>query len=49
LDLVPGHEGRAVADPYYGDDAGFDVTWSDVVMAARALARRLADEGWARA
>jgi protein-tyrosine phosphatase len=46
LDLVPGHEGRAVADPYYGDDAGFDVTWRDVVMAAEALARRLASEGW---
>ncbi len=49
LDLVPGHEGRAVADPYYGDDAGFDVTWRDVVMAAEVLARRLVDEGWARA
>ena len=48
LDLVPGHAGRAVADPYYGDDAGFDVTWRDVVMAAQALARRLVDEGWAR-
>lgn len=46
LDLVPGHQGRAVADPYYGDDAGFDVTWRDVVMAAEALARRLVEEGW---
>lgn len=46
LDLVPGHEGRAVADPYYGDDAGFEVTWRDVAMAAEALAKRLADEGW---
>ena len=46
LDLVPGHEGRAVADPYYGDDAGFEVTWRDVVLGARALARRLVDEGW---
>lgn len=49
LDLVPGHEGRAVADPYYGDDAGFDVTWRDVTMAAEALAKRLAAEGWSRA
>jgi protein-tyrosine phosphatase len=48
LDLVEGHRGRAVADPYYGDDAGFDVTWNDVVMASRALAQRLADEGWSR-
>lgn len=46
LDLVPGHQGRAVADPYYGDDAGFDATWRDVVMAAEALARRLVGEGW---
>ena len=46
LDLVAGHEGRAVADPYYGDDSGFDVTWADVAMASRALARKLADEGW---
>lgn len=48
LDLVAGHQGRAVADPYYGDEAGFDVTWRDVTMAAEALARRLTDEGWAR-
>lgn len=48
MDLVEGHRGRAVADPYYGDDAGFEVTWSDVVLAAQALARRLADEGWSR-
>ncbi len=46
LDLVRGDEGRAVADPYYGDDAGFDVTWRDVTMAAKALAKRLASEGW---
>ena len=46
LNLVEGNAGRAVADPYYGDDAGFDVTWNDVVMAARALAQRLVDEGW---
>ena len=46
LNLVEGHAGRAVADPYYGDDAGFDVTWNDVVMGAEALAKRLVDEGW---
>jgi len=46
LNLVEGHHGRAVADPYNGDDASFDVTWRDVAMAARALAKRLADEGW---
>lgn len=46
LNLVEGRQGGAVVDPYQGDDASFDVTWSDVVLAARALARRLVDEGW---
>jgi len=41
LDLVPGRQGQAVADPYYGDDAGFDVTWCDVEQAAKALVARL--------
>lgn len=40
LDAVPGREGEAVADPYYGDEAGFAVTWSDVTAAARALVAR---------
>ena len=44
LDHVPGREGQAVADPYYGDDVQFDVTWSDVVAGAEALARKLAGE-----
>jgi protein-tyrosine phosphatase len=46
LDLVPGYEGRAVADPYYGDASDFDTTWRDVEMAARALAMRLAHQGY---
>ena len=37
LDLVPGREGQPVADPYFGLDAGFDITWRDVSAAARAL------------
>ncbi|OHT20714.1 low molecular weight protein-tyrosine-phosphatase [Edaphosphingomonas haloaromaticamans] len=41
LDHVPGREGQAVADPYYGDEAGFDITWADVVAGARGLADRL--------
>jgi protein-tyrosine phosphatase len=41
LDEVAGRRGKAVADPYYGDDADFDVTWADVTLAARHLARRL--------
>lgn len=44
LDCVPGREGQPVADPYYGDEAGFEVTWRDVSAAARALAERLARE-----
>ena len=41
LDIVPGRQGQAVADPYYGDDAGFDITWRDVSQAAKALVSRL--------
>jgi protein-tyrosine phosphatase len=41
LDLVPGRAGQGVHDPYYGDAAGFDVTWSDVQAAARVLVQRL--------
>ncbi|PTS86259.1 MULTISPECIES: low molecular weight protein-tyrosine-phosphatase [unclassified Caulobacter] len=41
LDYAPGLERQAVADPYYGDDAGFDLTWQQVSLAARDLARRL--------
>ncbi|MGE4323694.1 MAG: low molecular weight protein-tyrosine-phosphatase [Sphingobium sp.] len=43
MDLVPGREGTSVADPYYGDDAGFDTTWDEVTRAARALVARLRD------
>ena len=41
MDLVPGREGSGVSDPYFGDDAGFDVTWDDVTRAARAIVERL--------
>ncbi|HST36413.1 MAG TPA: low molecular weight protein-tyrosine-phosphatase [Allosphingosinicella sp.] len=41
FDHVPGREGEAVADPYYGGDAGFDVTWRDVSEGARGLAGAL--------
>ena len=37
LDHVAGREGQPVADPYYGDDSHFDVTWRDVTEGARAL------------
>ncbi len=41
LDHVHGREGQAVADPWFGEAAGFEVTWAEVTAAARALARRL--------
>ena len=40
LDHVPGREGEAVADPWFGDATGFDTTWADVTAGARALAER---------
>ena len=40
LDVVPGWEGRAVDDPYYGGAEGFDRTWDEV----RAAADRLVEE-----
>lgn len=39
LDVVPGRKGQAVADPYFGDEHGFEVAWRDVTEAADALAR----------
>ena len=41
LDWVPGRAGQAVADPWFGDEAGFETTWADVSAAARALADAL--------
>ena len=38
LDHAPGREGQDVADPWYGDAAGFDVTWDEVALAVRGLA-----------
>jgi len=45
LDHVPGREGQAVADPYYGGEQHFDTTWADVSAGARALARKIAGAG----
>lgn len=45
LDHVPGRSGQPVADPYYGDEQGFEVTWADVSAGAQALARQLAVAG----
>lgn len=42
LHHVPGREGQSVADPWYGDDADFDLTWAEAAAAARGLARWMA-------
>lgn len=44
MDLVPGREGSGVTDPFFGDDAGFDVTWDNVTRAARAIVERLLEQ-----
>ena len=44
MDHVPGREGQPVADPYFGDAAGFDATWKDVTLGVEALLERLAGE-----
>jgi len=44
FDHVPGREGEAVADPYYGDETHFEITWSDVSEGVRALVRRIGGE-----
>jgi protein-tyrosine phosphatase len=41
LDLVSGREGEAVADPWYGEEADFLITWEEVSAAARALVSEL--------
>ena len=41
-DHVPGREGEAVADPYYGEAEHFDLAWADVAAGAEGLARRIA-------
>lgn len=41
LDLVPGREGAAVADPYYGGEEHFEDTWADVSRAAAVLVEAL--------
>ncbi len=41
MDMVPGRHGEPVADPYFGDDAGFEQTWTDVAEAARFIAASL--------
>jgi protein-tyrosine phosphatase len=42
LDHVPGREGEAVADPYYGEESGFDITWAEVTAGVKGLLRMIA-------
>ena len=44
LDIVPGQQGREVADPWYGGPEGFETTWSEVKAGADALVAILLDE-----
>lgn len=44
LDHVPGRRGEPVADPYYGGEAHFEITWRDVSEGARSLVRKIGDE-----
>ena len=30
-----------MTDPYFGDDAGFEITWAEVTAAARGLVAKL--------
>lgn len=41
LDHVEGREGQDVDDPWYGPASGFEVTWSDVTLGAKALVKEL--------
>lgn len=41
LDHMPGREGEAVPDPYYGDDTDFEHVWRLVDAAAEQLIGRL--------
>ena len=41
MDVVPGREGAAIADPYYDGEDQFSNTWEYVDAAAKALVARL--------
>lgn len=40
-DFIDGRKGEDIADPYYGNEDGFDITWSEVTEAARSIVARL--------
>ncbi|SER06273.1 protein-tyrosine phosphatase [Solimonas aquatica] len=41
LDHLDARRGEAVADPYFGDARGFEITWQDVWAGTAALLQRL--------
>jgi protein-tyrosine phosphatase len=41
LDHVAGREGEAVADPYYGAEDAFEITWAEVSEGTQGLVRLL--------
>ena len=41
LDWLPGYEGQAVDDPYYGGEEGFETTWANVRAACAEIIARL--------
>jgi len=44
LDWVPGREGMAVNDPYFGGEDHFAESWADVSAAAAALVKRFSGD-----
>lgn len=44
MDHVDGRYGTDVADPYFGEAAGFEITWRDVVLGADGLLVSLCDQ-----
>lgn len=41
LDHADGRAGQGVADPYFGEDAGFEVAWTDIRHGVEGLLDRL--------
>lgn len=44
LDMLEGHEGQPVPDPYYGDEAGFEECWQLISAAVDELLEELSKQ-----
>lgn len=42
LDHAPGRAGESVADPYFGQESGFESTWNDIMAGVDGLITELA-------